>query len=136
MTSKDDCKLRNKILIIRYNADINKQHISDYTKMYSRKLSNHYDNSKLYYSELPVYIIGSGKKYSGMLLATGTLEKLPEKIYPIEINRFTETNQIQWNRRCWEFTINITSREIIDIKKNNIYVDWNKVKSIITPTLI
>ena len=80
MTTKHECKVKNKILIIRYNADINKKYISDYTKMYSRKLSNHYDNSKLYYPELPVYIIWSGQKYSGMLLARGTLEKLPEKI--------------------------------------------------------
>ena len=131
MTTKSD----ENILIIRYNASINNSNISDLTKMYSRKITNRYDDER-YYIGLDVYIIGSGSKYSGVLLARGILNNIPIKKYPIEINRFLDNKKVEWNKKCWEFNINITSRDNINIKNNNIYVNWNRIKNIVTPTLI
>ena len=130
MTTKSD----QNILIIRYNGSINDS-ISDLTKMYSRKITNHYDDER-YYIGLDVYIIGSGSKYSGVLLARGILNNIPIKKYPIEINRFLDNKKVEWDKKCWEFNINITSRDNINIKNNNIYVNWNRIKNIVTPTLI
>jgi hypothetical protein len=131
MTTKND----QNILIIRYNASINNSNISDLTKMYSRKITNRYDDER-YYIGLDVYIIGSGSKYSGVLLARGILNNIPIKKYPIEINRFLDNKKIEWDKKCWEFNINITSRDNINIKNNNIYVNWNRIKNIVSPTLI
>jgi hypothetical protein len=131
MTTKSE----QNILIIRYNASINNSNISDLTKMYSRKITNRYDDER-YYIGLDVYIIGSGSKYSGVLLARGILNNIPMKKYPIEINRFLDNKKIEWDKKCWEFNINITSRDNINIKNNNIYVNWNRIKNIVSPTLI
>jgi len=131
MTTKSE----KNILIIRYNASINNSNISDLTKMYSRKITNRYDDER-YYIGLDVYIIGSGSKYSGVLLARGILNNIPIKKYPIEINRFLDNKKIEWDKKCWEFNINITSRDNINIKNNNIYVNWNRIKNIVSPTLI
>ena len=61
-TKNESCKKdeKDKILIIRYNANINNENISDYTKMYTRRISHRYNNEEKYYEGLAVYIIGSG----------------------------------------------------------------------------